>query len=106
MSPEPSILVPRSVVIEAATILWQITSAGDRIGGRTNDGLDAAAALLSFAMAADIFRRSSRLNGALWSALEPSLGSEAVEKLAEEVPIYPELGGDPEFEEQYRRPRL
>jgi hypothetical protein len=91
-------------VTEAATILWQITSALDRIGGREHDGLDAGAALLSFAQAADLFSRSSRLNGALWRALEPSLGADTVERLAEDVPTYPELGGDPAFEEQYRRP--
>lgn len=106
MNSEPLIPVPQSVVIQAATILWQITSAGDRIGGRENDGLDAASALLNSAMAADIFRRSSGLHGALWGALEPSLGTDAVEQLAEDVPIYPELGGDPAFEEQYRRPQL
>ncbi len=49
--------------------------------------------LRNFIDEADTCRKASQLRQVLWDAAREALGSEEIERIAEAVPVFPDVGG-------------
>lgn len=93
MSDQKYVSVPLSEALELASFLEQLTISLDRIGSREGGGMDGARMLRNFIDDADTFQRANRLRFVVWDASEEILGEDEVHRIAEAVPVFPQVGG-------------
>lgn len=93
MPDQESVRVSLNDALEVAAFLEQLTISLDRIGSRQGGGMDGPRMLGNFIDDDAIFQRASRLRLVLWEACQEVLGEEEVDRIADTVPSFPEVGG-------------
>lgn len=86
-------LVPLRDALAVASFLEQLTVSLDRIGSREGEGMDGARMLSNFVDDARVFHRASELRFVLWDACQQVLDEAELNRLAEAIPVFPEVGG-------------
>ena len=93
MSDQKCVRVPLTDALELASFLEQLTISLDRIGSREGGGMDGARMLRNFIDDSNTFQRASRLRLVVWDASEEILGADEIHRIAEAVPVFPQVGG-------------
>ncbi len=93
MSDPKFVRIPLTEALELASFLEQLTISLDLIGSREGGGMDGARMLRNFIEDSNTFQRANRLRFVVWDASEEILGEVEVHRIAEALPVFPQVGG-------------